>query len=237
MSRCVYCRHRKGKRACPALGGLICSQCCGEHRVVRVSCPADCVYLGTGSDYQQKRLAEHFAPVRREFYRELGELGGEKAVALFNLIEVVAFGYFEGRRDGQDGEIVAAIQALRRTLSPLHVPSAPMPVFAEHLKKEYETFKKQEPDRVADPSTTPDVLDRALKFVEEFSGAGFQSQRFLSGLIGYVKTYHPEIAAQLSRRHEPGRIVLPGQSFMPMPAPTHAPHVHGPECRHDHPLH
>ena len=38
---------------------------------------------------------------------------------------------------------MTAIQALRRTLSPLHVPSAPMPVFAEHLKKEYETFKNR----------------------------------------------------------------------------------------------
>ncbi len=235
MSRCVYCQQRKGKRACPALGGLICSQCCGEHRVVRVSCPADCAYLGSGSDYQQKRLAQQFAPMRRDFYRELGELGGEKAVALFNLIEVVTFGYFEGRRDGQDAEIVAAIQSLRRTLSPLHVPAAPMPVFAEHLKKEYETFKKQEPDRVADPSTAPDVLDRTLKFVEEFSGTGFQSQRFLSGLIGYVKTYHPEIAAHLSRRSERGHIVLPGQSFMPPAAPV--PHVHGPECQHGHPHH
>ena len=56
-----------------------------------------------------------FMPVRREFYRELAELGDKKAVALFNLVEVVIFGYFQSRRDGQDAEIVAALQALRRT--------------------------------------------------------------------------------------------------------------------------
>jgi len=82
-------------------------------------------------------------PVRRDFYRGLTELGGEKAVALFNLVEVVIFGYFQTRHDGQDAEVVAALQALRRTLSPLHVPAAPMPVFADHLKKEYEMFNKQ----------------------------------------------------------------------------------------------
>ena len=87
-------------------------------------------------------------PVRRDFYRELAELGSEKAVALFNLVEVVIFSYFQGRRDGQDTEIVAALQAFRRTLSPLHVPAAPMPVFAEHLKKEYDTFKKQNPQQI-----------------------------------------------------------------------------------------
>jgi hypothetical protein len=177
-------------------------------------------------------LGEQFMPVRREFYREISEVGGEKAVALYNLIEVVTFSYFHGRRDGQDGEVVTAIQALRRTLSPLHVPTTPMPVFAEHLKKEYETFKKQHPQQIADVSTAPDVLDRALTFVSGFSGSDFQSRRFLSGLVGYVKMYHPEIAAHLAKQHQAGHIVLPGQSFMP-PAATE-PHTHGPGCAHHH---
>ncbi|HEU4684960.1 MAG TPA: hypothetical protein VFS39_10715 [Nitrospira sp.] len=232
MSQCVYCGQRKGKRPCPALRGLICTICCGEHRIVRVSCPNDCVYLGTGSDYQQKRLGEQFMPLRREFYRDLAELGGERAVALYNLIEVVTFSYFLGRRDGQDAEIIAAIQALRRTLSPLHVPASPVPVFAEHLKKEYETFKKQNPQNIADASTAPEILDRAIRFIADFSGTGFQSQRFIGGLIGYVRSYHPEIAAHLASQREGGRIVLPGQSFAP-PAGSEL-HTHGPGCEHHH---
>ena len=160
MSLCVYCQHRKGKRPCPALNGSICSACCGEHRITRINCPDSCMYLDSGSDYQQRRLAEQFMPTRRDFYRDLGELGGDKAVALFNLIEVVTFSYFAGRHDGQDAEVVAAIQSLRRALSPLHVPTAPMPVFAEHLKKEYEAFQKSNPQQIADLSDTPEVLDR-----------------------------------------------------------------------------
>jgi len=230
MSHCVYCSQRKGKRPCPALGGLICSQCCGEHRIVRVGCPSDCLYLESGSDYQQKRLALQFMPIRREFYRELTELGGEKSVALFNLVEVVTFGYFQGRRDGQDAEVVAALQALRRTLSPLHIPAAPMPVFAEYLKKEYDTFAKQNPQQIADMSSAPDILDRAITFVSRFSGTELQSQRFLSGLIGYVRAYHPDIAEHLTKQREPGYIILPGRQFMPPPAPE--PHTHGPGCHH-----
>ena len=230
MSQCVYCTQRKGKRACPALGGLICSQCCGEHRIVRVSCPANCVYLESGSDYQQKRLAVQFMPVRRDFYRGLTELGGEKAVALFNLVEVVIFGYFQTRHDGQDAEVVAALQALRRTLSPLHVPAAPMPVFAEHLKKEYDMFKKQNPQQIADVSAAPEILDGAIAFVSQFSGTDFQSRRFLGGLIGYVRAYHPDIAVYLTKQREPGNIILPGQQFMPPPAAE--PHNHGPGCHH-----
>jgi hypothetical protein len=43
---CVFCQQRKGKRACPALTGLICSQCCGQHRLQAIHCPSDCVFLG-----------------------------------------------------------------------------------------------------------------------------------------------------------------------------------------------
>jgi hypothetical protein len=200
--------------------------------MTRISCPSDCAYLDTGSDYQQKRLSEQFLPVRRDFYRELDDSGGQKAVALFNLIEVVIFSYFEGRRDGQDADVITALQALRRTLSPLHIPAGPMPVFAEHLRKEYETFSKQNPDQIAASSDAPAVLDRIDRFASTFSGKDFQSSRFLGGLIGYVKTYHPEIAAHLKKKHEPGHILVPGQSLMPPPAPEQ--HVHGPACEHHH---
>jgi hypothetical protein len=200
--------------------------------MTRISCPNDCTYLDSGSDYQQKRLGTQFMPLRRNFYQELDRLGGHKAVALFNLIEVITFGYFEGRRDGQDAEIVAALQALRRTLSPLHVPAAPMPVFAEHLKKEYEVFRKQNPDQIAESAEALEVLDRAARFVSECSENDFQSSRFLGGLIGYVKMMHPEIAAHLKKTHEPGHILLPGQSFLP--PPTTDVHTHGPDCKHHH---
>jgi hypothetical protein len=183
-------------------------------------------------DYQQKRLGEQLAPLRREFYRQLAELGGDKAAALFNLIEVVAFGYFQDRRDGQDAEVIAGLQALRRSLSPLHVPGSPLPVFAEHLKKEYESFKKQQPQEMVELQSAPEVLDRGVKFVSEFSGDAFQSQRFLQALIGYVRTAHPEIAEHLSRHGDRKSIIIPGQ-FAPPPSGS-VPHVHGPGCEHHH---
>lgn len=237
MSKCAYCGARKGKRPCPALAGPICTQCCGEQRLSRIACPADCVYLDVNNDYQQKRLGDRFVQPRREFYRELFSLGGDKAAALFNLIEVVTYSYFQGRRDGQDAEVIAAIQALRRTLSPLHIPSAPMPVFAEHLKKEYDAFAKQEPQQVVEAQIAPEVLDRTLKFITEFSGGAFQSQRFLNALSGYIRTHHPAVAEQLARQTQQGRIVLPGQMLpLASPAPTEAPgHAHpGHEHHHHH---
>src|SRR3569832_3011914 len=99
MSSCSYCRNRKGKRPCPALGGTICSLCCGEHRMSRISCPMECVYLDSGSEYPRKRLSEEFSPARRAFYQEIGDMGGQKAEALYNLNEVITFNYYEGHRD------------------------------------------------------------------------------------------------------------------------------------------
>jgi hypothetical protein len=46
MATCSYCQQRKGKRSCPALGGMICASCCGQHRLQEIDCPSDCTYLG-----------------------------------------------------------------------------------------------------------------------------------------------------------------------------------------------
>ena len=42
---CPLCQHRKGRRACPALGRDICPVCCGTKRLVEITCPDDCRYL------------------------------------------------------------------------------------------------------------------------------------------------------------------------------------------------
>jgi len=204
--------------------------------MVRIVCHSDCVYLNTNSDYQQKRAGDRFGQDRREFYKTLFESGGEPAAALFNLIEIVIFSYFHSRQGGQDGEVIAGLQSLRRSLSPLHIPAGPPPVFGEHLKKEYEAFTAQQSQQrqagqpTIDQQTATEVLDRALAFIADLSGTGLQSRRFLNGLIGYIKIHHPEVAEQITRQmQEGGRIILPGQ-FPIGEAP-------GPELRTHHHLH
>ncbi len=51
--RCVLCDQRKGRRNCPAKGSLICAQCCGEKRVLQISCPESCEYLKTGRKFEE----------------------------------------------------------------------------------------------------------------------------------------------------------------------------------------
>ena len=207
MSKCGHCHQRKGKRACPALNGVICSQCCGTHRVESIACPADCVYLDANWEYQQKRVGELFEHDRRMFYRELLELGGERATEVFYVFEALTFRFFQARRDAQDSEVIAGMECLRRSFSLIHVPEAAPPAFGEELKKEYKVFGERQK---LDPTLTTSVLDRAIKFINQFSGGGLRSNRFLNGLIGYVKHRHPDVAEQLARQAGAGgRIIIP----------------------------
>ena len=218
MSKCIYCHERKGKRPCPALGGDICSQCCGTHRVVSIACHTDCVYLDANVEYQQKRVGDQFEQERRAFYKDLLEQSGDKAAEMFYFLEAVTFKHFQAKSDAQDGEVIAAIQALRRSFSPIHVPEGMAPPFTEALKKEYDAFMEGEKP---DAQLVSEVLDRGLTFITGFSGTGLRSSRFLNGLIGFLKSRHPDVAEKLTKLGTTGgRIILPGSTPMEdQPAP------------------
>ena len=205
--KCLHCGQRKGKRPCPALHGLICSPCCGAHRLVHISCPSDCVFLDSNVDYQQKRLADRFEQDRQQVYRDLRAFGNEQACEIFYILEALTFRYFQGRVDAQDGEVIAGIQSLRRSFSPIHVSEGMAPAFGEELKKEYKTLHSQ---KTVATHLVPEVLDRAVQFITRFSEGGLRSNRFLNGLIGYIKHRHPDVAEQLARQTGAGgRIIIP----------------------------
>ena len=54
---CPLCQTRKAKRFCPAKQAHICPVCCGQKREVEIDCPADCVYLHSGREYERSRRA------------------------------------------------------------------------------------------------------------------------------------------------------------------------------------
>ncbi len=207
MSKCDYCHQRKGKRSCPALSGAICSQCCGEHRITTLTCPASCVFLESNDDYQQKRASERFEVDRRAFYRELLDFSGEQATEIFYVFEALTFRYFQDRRDAQDSEVLEGLQSLRRSFSMIQIPEAGIPAFGEELRKEFKVFGERQP---LEPTMVTEVLDRAQTFIQEFSGPDLRSHRFLHGLLGYVRDRHPDVAEQLARQTGAGgRIVIP----------------------------
>jgi len=75
MAKCHSCDSRKGKRNCPALGGLVCSQCCGSKREKEIACPDDCFYLGTSKKYFAERQESEKIS---NFERELKSVQGDE---------------------------------------------------------------------------------------------------------------------------------------------------------------
>jgi hypothetical protein len=111
---CPLCSHRKAKRACPAKGTLICSQCCGEKRRVEIDCPDDCVYLqGSHAPAWEGRETE-----RRRDLRRLAPFVGrlsEKEAQLF-FATLVGISEIEARRRAlSDRTLAAAVAALLRS--------------------------------------------------------------------------------------------------------------------------
>jgi hypothetical protein len=207
MSKCLYCHQRKGKRACPALGGVICSQCCGINRITNISCPTSCVFLESNDDYQQKRAGNRFELERRGFYRQLLDLGGERATEIFYVFEALAYRFFQDRRDAEDAEVLEGLQSLRRSFSLIQIPEAGLPAFGEELRKEFKVFGERQ---ALEPTLVTNVLDQAHSFIQKFSGSGLRSHRFLHGLLGYIRERHPDVAEQLARQTGAGgRIIIP----------------------------
>src|SRR5262245_2708180 len=61
---CVSCREKKGRRSCPALGGVICHTCCGTKRLKTIACPPDCPHLASAREHPA-------SSVRRQQERDL----------------------------------------------------------------------------------------------------------------------------------------------------------------------
>ena len=113
---CVSCNHRKGKRACPALGGLICTVCCGTKRLVEVRCPADCGYLASSRIHPPSVVQRQFEIDRAILLPLLQGLSERQARLFLMLAALVA------RHEGDllhkivDDDIAQAAGALAATL-------------------------------------------------------------------------------------------------------------------------
>lgn len=75
MAKCASCNSRKGKRNCPALGNVICNQCCGSKRGNEIDCPDDCFYLGKSIQYFSHRQE---AKSTTDFEREMKSIVGNE---------------------------------------------------------------------------------------------------------------------------------------------------------------
>ena len=162
MNVCPLCRERKGKRACPARGALICAQCCGAKRRVEIDCPEDCTYLTgahaggwEGRETERRRDLRRLAPSVQALSEPQAEL---LFLALAGVVAIRA-----RRRDLDDRLLLDAVQALRKTVetrvSGLLYEHPPTDARAIAVMAELQgLFEVQEPDRVARAPSDTDLL-------------------------------------------------------------------------------
>jgi len=111
MAKCISCNSRKGKRNCPALGGLICSQCCGAKKVKEIDCPKDCFYLEISKQYVVEREESRRIS---NFEREMNEVIGNenKYLNVLQNIEFAIFTQYKEKGDIADRDVETALEYL-----------------------------------------------------------------------------------------------------------------------------
>jgi len=114
--KCVLCHSRKGKRSCPAKGGFICAQCCGEKRILVIDCPETCDYLKVGRSHEvQTQRMRHFytddpmqMDKRRRVFTEFEDFFAE--------VELSFADERRSNRDLIDKEVAEAVDLVLATL-------------------------------------------------------------------------------------------------------------------------
>lgn len=183
MARCVYCGKRVGKRACPALGGLICPSCCGQHRGIDISCPISCKYFKAHESYQRDRLADEFHALWREKTESLYKAGKERVIDLIVMIEMLIYQFYRERALGTDTDVLEALEALRRRFSPVMVIEAGSTALAAHIWHGLQEFKES-----LTPEEAYESLEKSLEIFRAYTDAT-HPRKYLHGLLGHVARY------------------------------------------------
>ncbi|MBF0241022.1 MAG: hypothetical protein HQK64_00900 [Desulfamplus sp.] len=111
MAKCVSCNSRKGKRNCPALAGLICSQCCGSKKLKEIDCPDDCFYMAKSQQYFTDRQESKQIS---DFEREMSKIVGneDKYLDILQNIEFIIHKIYIDKRNITDKHVKTALDYL-----------------------------------------------------------------------------------------------------------------------------
>ncbi len=196
---CIYCSQAKGKRACPALDSLICSRCCGEHRLVRIECPSECKYLTANEGYQQERATQAFVMERA---KALQVHKDNKAVMAVIGLEMTMYKHLTKHPQTRDWELIAGIEKVRKRLSPLALPDSDSLTHGELIWKDFEPFLQD-----IDRSEAADMIGAYIPFAKALSGDELQSRKFQRGLLGFLQQYQSEILETVDKQGKQGPII------------------------------
>ncbi|MBI1741816.1 hypothetical protein HYR54_01970 [Candidatus Acetothermia bacterium] len=185
MSLCVYCHKQKGKRSCPALGGLICASCCGQHRGQRINCPISCRYFKAHEGYQRERLSVEFHTAWLSATEPLYRQKKYRSIDFIARLEIAIFTHYRDKTAGTDREVLDALEFLKRRVSPVLVVETTTTALGNELFQVMEEYVKREP---LDLEHMQEAIEVLLGFLQNRTHTE-DPRHFLHGLLGHVEKY------------------------------------------------
>lgn len=178
--KCVYCGERKGKRECPALGGMICSRCCGEHRAVQISCPPDCRYFRKHEEFQQSKQAEPYRNTWVEENEDILEEEKRSLIEAIGILETLIYYRFRDDTTLTDRRVINGLEGLENQLKTIELPGATSE-FTDFALEELEPLiEKGELSR----EILKEATSRLIAIAKTFSD---DSRRLVRGIVGRIK--------------------------------------------------
>ncbi|MFQ6089932.1 MAG: hypothetical protein ACE5LD_00620 [Candidatus Bipolaricaulia bacterium] len=185
MPTCAYCGRAKGTRRCPALGGHICTRCCGEHRGIEIDCPPTCSYYQRHEGYRRERLGPEFRKRWLIHNEGLYRGGEEKELNFILFLELLIYRYYRERTRGTDEEILEGLEFAKRQLGPLVIVEGLVrPDLGEYLLEGIEDYLEE---YGLNEEEARAGVEATISFLKEFSGEDENPRRYLQGLMGHVE--------------------------------------------------
>jgi len=179
-NKCVYCGERKGKRECPALGGLICSRCCGEHRGIEINCPPNCRYFKKHEEFQQSKEAKPYRETWAENNEDILEDQDREIIEAIGVLETLIFYRYRDDRTLSDKQVIAGLEGLENKFKTIEVPGSPSE-FADFAHEELQPLierKRFTQEQLKEAAT------RLIGIAKAFTDG---SRRLVQGVIGRIK--------------------------------------------------
>jgi hypothetical protein len=113
--QCPLCNQRKARRACPALGQLICAVCCGTKRLTEIACPPQCGYLATARSHPPAAAVRQQQVVAIRVSHFIRDLNDQQARLFLTLNAFFAAQEGDGLQSVIDDDVAEAVEALAGT--------------------------------------------------------------------------------------------------------------------------
>ncbi|MFH1964438.1 MAG: hypothetical protein ABIJ42_02750 [Acidobacteriota bacterium] len=207
--KCIICNQRKGRRDCPALGGLICTQCCGSNRGIEIKCPDDCSYFGQAMG---KKWYDLFHPAWSRIKDEKKrDLLLDSVNTCFPLIIFLQRGMLRtilGLTDPRDEFILEAIKLLEAGYSAgekgiIYEPSSTNPNTQTIVREMREQIAREEKETRIPPEFLAESFRILVLFAENYTG----EQTGEDSYAQLLRQFHPTVEVP---EQKSGRIIITG---------------------------